>query len=111
MPMNRVRAGVFVVVVIEALAPVGWDLPLEQWHEAAALHLLWHRYARSFEKSWRQVEVADDVAVLAPTLLHPRPAHQKRRAERLLEDPPLVEPPVFAEVEPLIGGINHERVF
>ena len=38
-----------------------------------------------------------------PGFVDARPAHQQRRAQRLLEDPALVEPAVLAEVEALVG--------
>ena len=40
----------------------------------------------------------------------PRPAHEQGSAERLLEDPALVEPAVLAQVEALVGRVDDDGV-
>ena len=69
-----------------------------------------HRHAGGVEERLGEIEVRDDVAVHAARLDHARPADDQRRAQRLLEDPPLVEPAVLAEVEALVGRVDHDRV-
>ncbi len=45
-----------------------------------------------------------------PGLHDTRPTHQQGRPQRFLEDPALVEPTVFAEIEALVGRVNDDRV-
>ena len=98
-------------MVVEALAPVGGRLALEQRHQAAALHLGGNRHAGGIEEGLGEIEVGDDVSAFTlPGLTTPGQRTEQRRAQRLLEDPALVEPAVLAEVKALVGGVDDDRV-
>ena len=105
-----VRLRIFVVVIIELLAPVGRGLPCENRLQAAPLHLGGRRQSGHVEKGLGVVDVRDQRLAHGAGLGDAGPADEQRRAHGFLEDPALVEPTVFTEVEALVGGIDHDGV-
>ena len=105
-----VRLRVFVVVVVELLAPVGRSLTRENRLQAAPLHLGGRRQSGHVEEGLGVVDVRDQCLAHGAGLGHAGPADKQRRTHGFLEDPALVEPTVFTEVEALVGGIDHDGV-
>ena len=103
-------AGVFIIVIVEVFAPVGRGLAFQKRHEAAALHFRWYVEPGGVEKGLGEVEVGDDVGVDRPRQGDAGPADEQGGAERFLEDPSLVKPAVLAEEEPLVRGVDDDRI-
>src|SRR5271157_4676937 len=107
---NIVGTGILVVVVVEARPPVTRSLTLEQGQEASSLHAGGNGQSGRIKERLGEIKVRNDPVGPAPGLDHSWPAHQKGGSERLLEDPTLVEPAVFAKVKALVGRVNHNGV-
>ena len=107
---HAVRHGIFVVMVVQAVAPVRRRLALENGQEGAALHL-GRRGKSGHRKEGRGVvDVLDHRREARPGLHHAGPADDERHAERFLVHPALVVPAVFAHVEPLVGAVDDDGV-
>ncbi|GIT31016.1 MAG: hypothetical protein Ct9H300mP1_30620 [Planctomycetaceae bacterium] len=92
-------------------SPVGGCLAGEQRTEAQALHVGGDVRVGQVEKRLGEVQVADQVSVDAAGSDVPGPADHQRHPVALLVHEPLVEPSVVAQVEALVGGIDHDGVF
>ena len=108
---NPMRHRKLVVVVVEALPPIGWSLPNQQRFETAALHLRWGCDARDIEKRLRKIDQRHDPSVGRARRLHPGAAYHQRTPQRLFKNPALVEPAMLAQKKALVGRQHHERVF
>src|SRR5207249_10857811 len=110
MPVHTMRTGELVIMVVEAFAPRGQRLALEERYQAPALHFGGHREAGCLQECLGEVQIADDILVDATRLSDRGPADEEWRAERFLKDPAFVEPAVLTEVKALIGGVDDNGI-
>ena len=110
-PVHGVGSGEFVVVVVEALAPVCRGLAFEQGDEGGALDVLGDRDASHIQEGGGEVEIGGDVcSVDGAGFDGAGPADEEGCFEGLLVHPAFVEPAVFAEIPTLIGGVDDDGV-
>ena len=99
-----------VVVVVEAGSPVLRWVSGQERPEAPSLHVRRDLHACDVQERGGEVQVRDDRGGRRTRSSDARPAHDERRAERLLVHPALVVPPVLAEVEALVGRVHDHGV-
>ncbi len=110
MSRHHVDAGVFVVVIVNALSPVAGILAFQQRHQRRALHVAGNRAPGHFEKRLGVVEVLHQIFVMGTGLRDTRPLDDQRHLQRFVVHPTFVVPTVIADVETLVGRIDHDRV-
>src|SRR5260221_7005988 len=103
MTAHLVHARKFVVVIIKAVAPIRRPAALENRHQAATLNIPGNRPMGRFQEGTGEVEIRNQVAVDAARSGDAGPADDQWSAQRLLKNPPLIEPTMFTEVETLVG--------
>ncbi len=107
---DRVVTGVFVVVVVVAVAPVTGGLALQDGYKRPALHGVGRFDAGEIKEGLCEVQRRNDVAVDTTWLDVAGPADDQRGAERFFVDPTFVVPAMLAEVEPLVGAVDDNGV-
>src|SRR5580765_2902136 len=112
-PVRR-RAAVPVAARTEVLlherVPPRRRLTLEQRDEAAAVLREAGPDAGELRDRRGVVGVEHEVVVRPAPLAPPRDAHDERDADRLLVRPELPAEPVLAPQEPVVAGVDHDRV-
>src|SRR5687768_12806152 len=103
MRTNSVRHREFVVVVVQALSPVGRNFAAAQWHDAASLHFCGLFHTGHIQKRLSKIDQGNDVVVHTSGFRHSRPANCQWTAKGFFEDPALVKPAMFAEEKSLVG--------
>ena len=98
------------VAVVHALWPVGGRLAPQDGPNASALHVLGDRHAGVVQERLGEVDVHDDGVAGRARLDLTRVADEEWHPQRFLVHEPLVEHPVLAEVEPLVGRVDHDRI-
>jgi hypothetical protein len=108
---HRVPSRILVVVEVEVLPPVRRRAPFQHRHDRPSVQVRREPARpppRRTSAPRRSPRRSPCFAASRPGV--PRPAHHERRAQRLLVDPPLVEPAVLAEEHPLVRRIDDDRV-
>src|SRR5713226_8736103 len=100
MTAHLVHAGKFVVVVIiKAVAPICRPAAVQNRHQAATLNIPGNRLMGRLQERAGEVDIRNQVAVDAARLRDAGPADDQWSAQRLLKNPPLIEPTMFTEVK------------
>jgi len=55
--MNPVRSRIFIVMVVEGVAPILRFPALEDWNEACALHVGWHLDSGDIKEGFGKVQI------------------------------------------------------
>ena len=97
-------------MVIDTLPPVGRAVATQERHEAAPLHVSGDGHASSREEGRCEVEILHEMVIDRAGGRDPGPANDQRHPERFLIHPAFVEPAVFAQEEPLVARIDHDRI-
>ncbi len=110
-PADTVPAGVFVVVVVETLTPIGGGFALHERQEALALHVIGLVDACGLEECLCDIQVRDDGLIDGPGFDNAGPACDEGSFQGGFVHPSLVVPAVLAEVPALVGAVDDEGVF
>ena len=108
---NHVHAGVFVVVVVNARAPIVWVAPFEEGHEGPPLHVLGNGGVGNVQKRLCVIKVLNHVRAARPRDCRARPFDDEGHLERFFIHPALIVPTVVADVEALVRGIDDDGIF
>jgi hypothetical protein len=110
-PRYHVDAGILVVMVIDAFAPVFRGFTAENGHQRNALQIRGTGKARDFEEGGSIVKILHHERGADAGRSDTGPFYDERHFEGFFIHPSLVIPSMITNVETLIGGVDHEGVF
>ena len=104
--------GVFVIGVVDRIAPIGGRTALIAPHRrhATALHLLGNVGAGHVEKGGTVVDVLNQSVRLRARLHDTGPADHEGHLQRFFKHPTFVVPAMFAEIKTLVGGVDEDGI-
>ena len=102
-------ARIFVEVIVKRTSPVARLFTFQQWKQRFTLYIIGDVHSGQLEEGGGIVDVLHQLIHFS--LFTARQTHEQRCAERFFIHEPFVEPTMFAHIEPLVGGVDNQRIF